>query len=291
MPDSLVPLLRWLAAQDEGASVIVSCPKAPPVRPRPRDVAVTWDTCLASASSGTVAQLLAVGVDHVYVNHCGCAEQRFTSWESITPGRVSMYVPGRRSLRSGVSLRLTEVPLPRRAVFGLAISAPISFDDDDQDRTLHSLEVLGLGEEASSRLTDQPQSLVLQASGCTMCGVCVKACPHDALAIEPAKENSTSRMAGSRLIYAVDACRGCNRCIDLCPVSALESHGPESWENVRARTLRVLAQQVMATCESCGAPVQDPSKSLCALCEYRQEHPFESVPLDMMRQLLKGTSA
>lgn len=80
------------------------------------------------------------------------------------------------------------VPLPRRAVFGLAISAPISFDDDDQDRTLHSLEVLGLGEEASSRLTDQPQSLVLQASGCTMCGVCVKACPHDALAIEPAKK-------------------------------------------------------------------------------------------------------
>ncbi len=50
---------------------------------------------------------------------------------------------------------------------------------------------------------------------CTHCGICVSACPTDALTV-----NEDTR----EIIFKSDACVACEHCVPVCPFNAMELH-------------------------------------------------------------------
>ncbi|QJC22185.1 4Fe-4S dicluster domain-containing protein [Arcanobacterium buesumense] len=287
MSDAVATLLRWLAAQEPGSHVIISCAHAQPIQPKRHVISVVWNECLAHASDGVVAQMLAVGAHTVYVHPCpenlSALEHKIAIWESLTPERVCRYeASDKRRLRAGTTLKLNDMPLPRRAILGLSISCPLDLTSDDQERTLAALVLLGVSDLDALPL-HAPLGIELQATGCTMCGVCVKACPHDALNIAGASPSSTSK---DTLWHNHRACRGCLSCVDLCPVDALEVTGPSSWSTLTTKPQQQLVSRQTRACVQCGATFVTRDTELCPLCTYRQDHPFESVPMELMRSLI-----
>ena len=168
------------------------------------------------------------------------------------------------------SLSPGRVPMDRRGLLGLSRRStppwPVHEDEaDDHARLLTSLRAAGIEE-----VEQPPSALVLQASGCTGCGVCVAACPHDALSL-------VVDGAMSSLQHRADACQGEQKCVALCPVTALSLRGSASWTDVLEPSPVVLATLEMAVCERCRArfPV-DSGTRWCETCRIRRSDPFGS---------------
>ena len=62
---------------------------------------------------------------------------------------------------------------------------------------------------------------VIDKSRCVSCGVCVSACPRDALSIHK----------GCYAVVDVEKCVGCGLCAKVCPVGCIEMKERESNEN------------------------------------------------------------
>src|SRR5699024_9557335 len=120
--------------------------------------------------------------------------------------------PPRRGRRTKDVLTLGQVPLPRRVLLGLPTESVLDLSLDDAARTLVAFQMLqetgrarlpGAGarppdapgtttsavavDAAPNQPAGPPSSAAaLSVSGCIACGVCVRACPHDALVLEHA---------------------------------------------------------------------------------------------------------
>lgn len=168
------------------------------------------------------------------------------------------------------SLAPHRVPVDRRGLLGLGrrSTPPWPTHDptaDDDARLLASMAAAGV-----ASLALPPPGVALLASGCTACGVCVQACPQDALRL-------STDGASVSLLHASDLCRGEQQCVALCPVEALSIHGQLPWVDVLERRPRVLATVETATCERCRARFPaDSGLQLCETCRIRRSDPFGS---------------
>ena len=114
------------------------------------------------------------------------------------------------------------------------------------------------------------EKAVIDAERCVQCGVCVAACPHDALSLVVNGTQTT-------LEHAPDTCQGEQQCIALCPVEALSIQGNQTWADVLEGPPRVLATLEMSVCERCQVRFPaDAAQRWCETCRIRRSDPFGS---------------
>lgn len=307
MADHTRQLLRWLAAHDTPDRVVLLCDDAPLPAVARGTVVVRLLGCLADTGVGLPAQLLASGVGAVEAGPCPSrpdeAAAHVAGWRRVLSERVRPHAAPRR-LRRGrpVVLVLGAVPLPRRVLLGLGMrdASPLDLDLDDAARTLVALRLLG----ADTRLaaarpptTDgdlptgpEPTSgpagpgsaaAALAVDGCVACGVCVRACPHDALVLEHEGGTSTLR-------HAREACRSELECLRLCPAGAFSTSGPVPLADVLTEPLVTLAEVATAACTRCGARHPSDGGSLCPTCRFREGNAFgSSLPPGLAARLAR----
>ncbi len=65
------------------------------------------------------------------------------------------------------------------------------------------------------RVTTEPLSkdIIRNEDKCTHCGVCVSACPTDALTVD---------LQSKEIIFKSEACVACEHCVPVCPSQAME---------------------------------------------------------------------
>ncbi len=135
--------------------------------------------------------------------------------------RPSLRTPGRAP--SAGTLRLGNVPVPRRMVLGVALAgrARLDLSRAEPERVHDALRQLSeQGRADLTRLHDiaptPSPAPVLRAEGCVACGVCVMSCPHGALGLADGDDDGTTL-----LIHLAEKCRGEMSCLRLCPAGVL----------------------------------------------------------------------
>jgi len=108
--------------------------------------------------------------------------------------------------------------------------------------------------------------LRVDASGCSLCEVCVSVCPTGALQAERGPAESL------RLSFDPGCCTACGACVAGCPEGAVGLEKAVAGADVGAGR-RVVATQRPVTCESCGAPL-GAGLSVAALLRMGASHPF-----------------
>lgn len=125
---------------------------------------------------------------------------------------------------------------------------------------------------AATRPEPGSSAVALAASGCVACGVCVRACPHDALDLAHEAERSV-------LTQIPERCSGEQACVRLCPHDALSVAGAFSLFDL-ARTPTVeLAVVATAGCKRCGARHPAAEGELCPPCAFRSRNAFGHLPV------------
>jgi NADH-quinone oxidoreductase subunit I len=56
---------------------------------------------------------------------------------------------------------------------------------------------------------------------CSACGLCVKACPNNSIAIEKERDPATKKMRLTKYEYRLDRCTLCGLCVESCKFTAL----------------------------------------------------------------------
>lgn len=284
--DDTRQLLRWLSAIDRPRRAIVTCADAvlPPI---PADaVGVRLAGCVLGLRVGFPAQLLAWGVGEVRVSSCPAdaraTEDLVESWGAILDG-VAIAPPAPEAVRrrrSGPILDLGRPVLPRRLAFGLPgrTELPFDLDLDEAGRALAALRILqGQGRARLSSTTDPGAgagttdivALGLSASGCTACGVCVRACPTGALEL-------VSAGGVTVLQHTADRCRAHRSCVDLCPQRALTAEAELTTLDVVSRGTVEVARVETSICRRCGAVHPALEGPLCPACAFRASSAFGS---------------
>lgn len=242
--------------------------------------------CLAELPLHRLVDLSLAGVDHltVFEHSCGSdldADDIAEAWRRTLGGAIHFTVDEPVPSRTPMwSLSPGRVPVDRRGLLGLgrARSAWPTHDPtaDDNARLMTSLRAANI-----SSLGQPPVGVALEASGCTACGVCVQACPHDALSIVT-EGNVTS------LQHLPGACEGEQQCVTLCPVGALTISGPLQWSSVLDGSPQSLATFTTAICQRCRARYPAaPESQFCETCRVRRSDPFgshlPSAAIDLLR--------
>lgn len=296
MADHTRALLRWLAAHDCPERVLLVCADAEPPRVARGTVVVRLEGCLRDVGVGLPAQLLASGVGTVEVLPCpadpDAAAAQVAGWSAVLPDGVTPFVPPRRGRSRPEVLLLGRIPLPRRTLLGLGLrdTTPLDLELDDAARTLAALRLLEESGRARPRETPTAEHPVaagaatrLLVDGCTACGVCVRACPHDALVLEHTDGTST-------LTHLREQCRSELECVRLCPVDAYSAAGPLPLAELLEDPVVTLAQLSTAACERCGARHPADEGALCGTCRYRESNAFGSaLPPALLARLAEGS--
>ncbi|MFV0452017.1 MAG: ferredoxin family protein [Propioniciclava sp.] len=293
--DPVRELLRWLEAVEVPRQIVLGCAAAD-LPPLPAAMAgIRLQGCFSQEDLGLPAQLLACGVETIRVVACGedadDHERHLRSWMAVLPDVAPL--EGRP--RVGLSLSRGSVhvmgtaALPRRLALGLGRGRelPLNLDLDAASRTVEALRILRArgrahdpdppdGADGSGAPASAANGVELSAVGCIACGVCVRACPHAALALD-------HRGGTSALTHVVDACRGEQDCVALCPVGALTPGRSLSVIELADRSRQTLAQIATTVCGRCGARHTGDDGSLCEACAFRTQNPFGSMapPFDI----------
>ncbi len=259
------------------------------------------------------------------------ATDTIAAWRRVLPelatwtGRATRHV--HRHVRRSQVLRFGQVPVPRRVVLGLGVldtvvgdsgaggsgdgsRAALDLSLDDEARALdvlHLLEAQGRADLSSMHegpdgvqapATIETGGAELVADGCVACGVCVRACPHEALSLEfvPDEGDVTAAMGDesqlreasrARLVQRADQCRGELECVSLCPVDALASEGRLSAADSLDGAVRELAVVPVTACERCGMRHPASEGALCKTCSFRDAHAFgTSLPPGLMADMV-----
>jgi ferredoxin len=112
-----------------------------------------------------------------------------------------------------------------------------------------------------------------EVTGCTACGVCVRACSTGALSLQ--QDDSGSGLFA--LEHMVSRCDDCGRCVALCPTRALVRTGQGDWARILDDKSRTLATGAVRRCGRCGVSFADTDAGLyCPPCAFRLANPFGS---------------
>lgn len=288
MADPIRALLRWLAAQDPIRLLLLTCPDVAVPRVARGTVAVRADRCLGEWDIGLPAQILVSDVAQVLTLPCEDAQDRVTAWQRQLPEVQPFHAP-RRGRRPADVLVLGQVPLPRRALLGLSTRGALSLSEDHDARTLTAVRILreqGRATVSPPASAGSPSALsagaatpgdhepaaaaALAVDGCIACGVCVRACPHDALALEHEGDSST-------LSHLAESCRSEHQCAALCPVDAITVTGQLSLASVLDEPGRMLATVATSPCRRCGGRHPSTDGPLCPACRFREANAFGSA--------------
>lgn len=298
MTDPTKGLLRWLGAHDPVPRLLLTCPDPHVPRVERGTVIVRAHRCLGECDIGLPAQLLVSGVGQVLTAPCVAAQERVAAWQQQLHDVHTFHAP-RRGRRPAEVLVLGQVPLPRRALLGLSTRGTLDLSHDDASRTLTAVRMLQdqgratvarspspdapphqtagaatgpttVAAGSADRMVERAAAAGLTVDGCTACGVCVRACPHDALTLEHDADTST-------LTHLTEACRSEHLCVALCPVDAFTVTGHHSLASVLEEPARVLATVATSPCERCGARHPTTEGPLCPACRFREANAFGSA--------------
>lgn len=281
------PLLAWAAHHGEGGAVELACAEHPGPEAGPRSAEVVrLPGCLADLPAHITLELLLLGLGVVRLRLDGCARPeearaRHRGAAVATSGarvHVELQEEARGGRRRAV-LDARHMPVSRRRAL-LFLPVP-SLQDvlPDQSATAHARLVAALRELAPpADLAAIPgPGLRLAAHGCVACGVCVRACPEDALKLTAtAPAGSSPGRAVLRQEFA--RCSGCAACVRSCDVDALTGLGAGSWADLLSDEIVTLAEVATRACERCGGTIPaGPGAALCPVCAHRRRSSFGSA--------------
>ncbi|MGV8965852.1 MAG: 4Fe-4S dicluster domain-containing protein [Cellulomonas sp.] len=299
---SLAGLQRWLSHQAEDVTVELVCAEHPdPSAGDPHRTVVRLPECAREVAIHELLELLQLGAARVVVRLDGCARPDAATAHLaptlalLTAGLVDTLTidagpgpepeipvdPPRRGRKSRREHRrpildAQAMPVSRRGLLGLPrASEPElpSSTDDPHDRLVAVVRALVT---LTPALASVPApALRLTASGCTVCGVCVQACPAGALALRHGPGGE--QVSISTLLHDPVACNGCSRCIDLCPEHVLVTADRWTWDRLLVDGEVPVVTVTTARCARCSTsfPVSS-GERLCPVCTYRRSHPFGS---------------
>ncbi|MBC7551771.1 MAG: hypothetical protein H7269_12930 [Cellulomonas sp.] len=300
---SLDGLQRWLSHQAEDVTVELVCAEHPdPTVGDPHRTVVRLPGCAREVAIHELLELLQLGAARVVVRLDGCTrpdDARAHLAPTIAllaaglvdtltvdagPGSDTPVIAdpahrGRRSRREHRRpiLDAQAMPVSRRGILGLARATVPELPSsacDPHDRLVSVVRAL-IAPTAALASVPAP-ALRLAASGCTVCGVCVQACPASALALRhgPAGE----QVSISTLLHDPVVCNGCSRCIDLCPEHVLVTADRWGWDRLLVDAEVPVVTVTTARCARCSTsfPVSS-GERLCPVCTYRRQHPFGSM--------------
>lgn len=235
--------------------------------------------------------LAAAGLDRLQIAETASAgsEAGGDGPRTVPSGRRTRLLGRPRTARSARRevLDAEHMPVPRRQVLGLGAGPARELADDlapAQRRFTAALAAL-LPAASPAALCDPTllsPALRLRGKGCTACGVCVRACPMEAL---------TLRHTGSRtdaeaplvttLLQNPTSCDGCQVCVRSCPEDVLTIAGRWGWESVLSQAAdpeaAPVASLTTALCQRCRTRFPTTQAgNLCPVCAYRRENPFSS---------------
>ncbi|MGC4152359.1 MAG: 4Fe-4S dicluster domain-containing protein [Propionicimonas sp.] len=302
-PDPSRQLLRWLMAHDLPDRALLLCQDTPSPGGERHSLVVRAAGCLAELSIGLPAQLLACGIGEVAVLSCAgdaaAVRSRVAQWRRVIHSGLELLdeaPPPSRWRRPPEELVLGAIPVSRRTLLGLGGGQgfPLDPEADATSRTLTALAILQERGQAapvpaappvppvpvepghadagavSTEADEVSPARALQITGCTACGVCVQACPHDAMLLRHAAQAST-------LSHLRENCRGELACLRLCPVGAITDGGVLALQEIWREPRTVVARVRTTTCPRCRARHPGRAGSLCAACEFRSRNPFGSA--------------
>jgi ferredoxin len=261
--------------------------------------------CLAGLGRGAYLMLAALGVEKIIVRTDACVA---CEWSSLR-GRVVGQVSQARQLlgmwgKAESLLCVAEVensverplwaadnpPLSRRDLFRMmarqgqvAMARAMENGNTshekkagrDQQRLLGAVEHLPEARAAlAMSLKNFGFANLTVSEKCTACGACAHACPTRALRFERAQDDSSFTIK----FYARD-CIGCDVCEHVCAPAAISiDHAPLFDQVFGAMEPLTVQTGKLARCSNCRSFMAEREGThLCALCEYRREHPFGSM--------------
>jgi ferredoxin len=279
---ALQPVLAWVRRAEPEVVELV-CPEHPdPSRGNPAAYVIRLPGCLADLRAHVPLELLVLGAGTVVLRLDGCsrssdARSRHAAAAGLTAalrGRAVVLAGGSTGSRRRTVLDAHRMPIARRALFLLPASdlPPLPPEHATAHQRLSAaVTTLAAGTTAALGDVDGP-GLALAAEGCTASGVCVRACPEDALSLRPGGGSTELRFDPGR-------CSGCSLCIEICERNALSAGGHVAWSAVLHSSPIVLARITTTRCRRCRAEFhpEDDGATLCPVCAFRTAHPFGSA--------------
>lgn len=272
MKDSLRELLRFLSAGEVPETLILACDHSPRPRVPRRACALHYDACWGEAPLGSLAQILALGVgriDFVPCSRDGGLSRLLQLGEEVFPGRLRLWETPHQGRFAGKWVEVSRLGVSRRSFLGLSSDCPLNLNANWQERNAQAFALLGVSEPPP----DPPPSWTLQVSTCSVCGVCVAACPHQALSLTPDPEDANLLT----LTQDLARCEADGACLKLCPPHALSVQGHPTWAEIHDGATRTLTAVKTKLCPSCHNRFPATAGELCPLCAFRQDHPFSSA--------------
>lgn len=245
-------------------SARLACQEAGPV-----EGAITFP-CLATVCVEDVLQRLANFLDENLELFCGdCASCSRGNWAAYAEKSRQQIKDWLRAAgwqeRCQIKFAPREKEVNRRALFswlGLRLLEKV-------ERVLEPAEgrlprpgwdnlFTVLPENAAQRSAER---LVLAAEKCSLCHVCSKACPQQALELKESEKSRSLHWQGSK-------CRDCRICSHLCSEQAL-SWQPGTWQERLQPT--ILCQLPLVKCRICGQLLTETANDTCLACHKKME--------------------
>lgn len=309
---ALLPLLDWVSRQPDAVDLELACSEHPdPGRGTRGPTVVLLPGCLTELAPCQLLELLVIGAASVTAAIGGCTDtqllrERYSPVVALLdrlghPDRLRLQDSSGRGRRRPV-LSATSMPVARRQLFLLPEAARRPLPDTQA--TAHRRLVAAVREladgaptaaEAAPPLAGGP-ALQLTSRGCTACGVCVQACPEQALTLEVTAEAASAstrpatdeREPGAKttLWLQPSSCSGCRACIDLCPTTALSAHGQDDWDALLDDRWTALESVTTIRCRRCNGRFPAGDGQLCPPCRFRSAEPFgTTLPDAVLRRL------
>lgn len=287
-------LLTWAATAGAGRAVELICAHVEVAEPAAADsVVVRLGQCLSVTPLALPVELLVRGVALVVVRADACSDATEASehWAGLAEafGLTGLVVHrDRPDAAPGPVVDADALPtVTRRGLLGLLRPAEGADPEPPHERTPHQrlraavAALVGPVQPDAAATGPDGVGLLLDAPACDLAGVCVQACPEDALEI-------SSRARQATLVLDVGACSGCGTCLEVCPTDALGVVGPAPWSHLLSGEHRVVAEVTHTACERCGVHFRArTAENLCPACAFRRANPFGSALPDQVRAMLR----